>query len=157
MKAVLKKLIAQSLARLGYEVVRRPRPYQIVEPWFSRTEAIADDVVSDTWRSNVLHMANRNYRPLRLVYWRPRWGDDARLKYICDFLDLRGKRVLELGPFEGYHSILLDKLGARAQVAVEWREENYRKCLRVRAKFWARICTTTCRTSRCWPRWSSGL
>jgi len=135
MKSVLKTLIAQSLGRLGYEVVRRPRPYQTVEPWFSHPEAIADDAVPDGWFSNVLHMANRHYRPERLAYRRPSYGEDARVKYVCDFLDLRGKRVLELGPFEGYHSILLDKLGVGAHVAVEWKEDNYRKCLRIKAKY----------------------
>lgn len=134
MRTALKELIARSLGRLGYQVVRRPRPYHTVEPWFSQADAIADEVVGG-WASHVLHMANRHYRPPRLAYRRRIWGEDARLKYICDFLDLRGTRVLEIGPFEGYHSILLDKMGARAHVAVEWNEENYRKCLRIKAKY----------------------
>ena len=53
-------------------------------------------------------MANRNYRPAVLQYRRSKYGDDQRLKYIVNFLDLRGPRTLEPGPFGGHHSVLLE-------------------------------------------------
>lgn len=135
MRTIAKDAIAFLLARLGYEIVRRPRPYVKVEPWFSQAEPIADEAIADGWKSQVLHLRNRHHRPPRLGYRRLRWGEDTRLKYICDFLDVRDRRVLELGPFEGYYSVLLDKLGASRTVAVEWKEDNYRKCLRVKEKY----------------------
>jgi hypothetical protein len=57
---------------------------------------------------------------------------DARLAYVLSFLDLRGARVLELGPLEGFFSVLLEKLGVRSTVAVEGRAENLEKCRRVK-------------------------
>lgn len=93
---------------------------------------IGDDVIADEWISNVLHMANRNHRPPFLAHRRTRFGDDQRLKYILIFLDVREQRVLELGPLEGYHSVMLEKLGIRENVAIEGRADNVRKCLRVK-------------------------
>ena len=40
-----------------------------------------------------------------------------------------GKRILELGPLEGGHSYMLEKLGAESIVAVEANTRSYLKCL----------------------------
>jgi SAM-dependent methyltransferase len=51
------------------------------------------------------------------------------------------KRVLELGPFEGYQTFLIDKLGASEITSVEGNNINFLKCLclkevyGIRAKF----------------------
>jgi hypothetical protein len=60
---------------------------------------------------------------------------DRRLDYAIWFLDLRNATVLELGPLEGYFSVLLEKLGVTRSVAVEARHENLTKCLHVQQLF----------------------
>jgi SAM-dependent methyltransferase len=64
----------------------------------------------------------------------PRGGDD-RVKYLLYFLDLRDLRVLDLGPRDGHHTIMLEKMGAREIVSVEGRQQNYEECLRVKERF----------------------
>jgi hypothetical protein len=44
-------------------------------------------------------------------------------------------RVLELGPLEGHHSILIEKMGAKENIAIESRQDNYVRCLRVKEKY----------------------
>jgi hypothetical protein len=81
-------------------------------------------------------MANRDYRPQVLHYHRIGIEEeDACLKYIASFLDVRDRRILEIGPFEGYHSIFLEKMGVRENIAIESRPENLRKCQRIKEKF----------------------
>lgn len=79
-------------------------------------------------------MANRHYRPPELVYKRMA-ADDNRLKYILYFLDVRDQRVLELGPMEGHHSVILEKMGVREAVAVEGRPDNLSRCLKTKNVF----------------------
>jgi 2-polyprenyl-3-methyl-5-hydroxy-6-metoxy-1,4-benzoquinol methylase len=80
-------------------------------------------------------IANRQWRPDTLGYKTSRWGDDVRLKHILYFLDVRGQRVLELGPRSGHHSVLLDKMGAKEIVGVEARPENIERCNLARDRF----------------------
>ena len=80
------------------------------------------------------YILNRAHQPSTLIYPRFR-GDDQRLKYILYFLDVRGARVLELGPFEGHHTILLDKMGAREIVGLEARADNVVKCQWTRSQY----------------------
>lgn len=94
-----------------------------------------------TWGYHAPQMANRSYRPPRLVYRRTEYGDDHRLKYLLYFLDVRDQRVLELGPYEGHHSILLEKLGVRETVSLEARPDNYQKCLHIQQRY--RLTRTT--------------
>jgi hypothetical protein len=77
-------------------------------------------------------MANQRFQPHDLRYTAPPGAEDKRLKYIAYFLDVRGWRVLELGPRNGHLSVLLDKLGAREIVGVEGRQENVDECNRTR-------------------------
>lgn len=79
--------------------------------------------------------ANRNYRPAVLQYRRNKFGDDQRLKYIVNFLDLRELRTLEPGPFGGHHSIVLEKMGVRENIAIESRTDNLQLCLRIKEKY----------------------
>ncbi len=80
-------------------------------------------------------LANRNYRPAVLQYRRNKFGDDQRLKYIVNFLDLRELRTLEPGPFGGHHSIVLEKMGVRENIAIESRTDNLQLCLRIKEKY----------------------
>jgi hypothetical protein len=83
----------------------------------------------------VEQMANRNWRPDRLAYALPRQGPDERLKYLLYFLDVRGKRVLELGPRAGHHTFFLDKMGAREIVGVEGRPTNVEVCNETKERY----------------------
>jgi SAM-dependent methyltransferase len=83
------------------------------------------------WEPSEL-VANQRWRPDTLSYSAPPEAEDKRIKYIAYFLDVRGWRVLELGPRTGHHSVLLDKLGAREIVGVEGRQENVEICNRTR-------------------------
>lgn len=62
--------------------------------------------------------------------------DDARFSaWLETGVEIRGKRVLELGPLEGAHSKYLCEAGAREVVAVEGRPQNYLKCCLVKNVF----------------------
>ena len=98
------------------------------------TPAPVDELLGGPWIYHVLQMANRYYRPSVLRYHRA-VGDDNRLKYITYFLDVRDQRVLEIGPLEGHHSVILEKMGVRENIAIEGRAENLKKCLRVKEKY----------------------
>ena len=55
--------------------------------------------------------------------------DDARVVWVDRLLGLRGKSILELGPFEAYNTFQFWKLGADPITAVEGNSTNYLKCL----------------------------
>jgi hypothetical protein len=42
---------------------------------------------------------------------------------------------LETGPLEGHHSVILEKMGVRENIAIEGRAENLKKCLRIKEKY----------------------
>lgn len=80
-------------------------------------------------------LGNRTFRSDEITLRRTKWGEDYRLKYILMMLDVRGLNVLELGPYWGYHTFMLDKLGAAGVVAVEGRESNIRVCEKVKQRY----------------------
>lgn len=80
-------------------------------------------------------MGNHRHRAADATLRRNQWGEDYRLKYLLLFLDVRDLAVLELGPFWGYHSLMLDKMGAARIVGVEGRENNIRTCENVKQCF----------------------
>lgn len=123
------KRIAKRLVRArGIEITTAaPEP---TPSWVGDVDPIQDPSVGGAWRTAVLHLANRHHRPSR--FGKVRQGGQARLEYLTWFLDVRGARVLELGPLEGFYSVILDKLGIRSAVAVEARPENLEKCRRVK-------------------------
>jgi SAM-dependent methyltransferase len=125
-KTGLKKVVQA----FGYEI-RKIQPKAAEQ----ECDPIQDEVISGPWVTDVLHMANQHCRPQVLCYRRTIYGDDQRLKYVTYFLDLRGYRVLELGPLEGHHSILLEKMGVRENIAIEARAENLRRCNRIKEKY----------------------
>lgn len=59
--------------------------------------------------------------------------DDGRIRWGNDqFGGFRGMRVLELGPLEGDHTFLLDRLGVAETVAVEANRRAFLRCLLVK-------------------------
>jgi SAM-dependent methyltransferase len=57
---------------------------------------------------------------------------DPRIEELAKRFDVKGARVLELGCLEGMHSLILQKLGAKEVIAIEGREDNFKKCLIVK-------------------------
>jgi hypothetical protein len=128
-RALIARAINKTLGRFNYVVEKLPeRDVRDDRP------APTDEVIAGPWISHVLQMVNRNYRPQVLHYHR-REIEDERLKYIAYFLDVRDLRILEIGPLEGYHSVVLEKMGVRENLAIEGRADNLRKCQRIKEKF----------------------
>ena len=120
----MKKIIRFILRKFGFEVRKINKSFLNDQPltakWIkdSEPEPNVDEVIKEGWVSNVLHMANKNYTPPNLSYLRTQDGEDYRIKYVAYSLDLRDQRVLEMGPFEGRHSVLIEKMGARENIAI---------------------------------------
>ena len=126
----MKALIKKTLARFGYAIRRLPERDDSDD-----SPAPTDEVTAGPWFSHALQMGNRYYRPKVLHYHRGEI-EDERLKYITYFLDVRDQRILEeIGPFEGYHSVVLEKMGVRENISIESRAENLRKCQRIKEKY----------------------
>jgi SAM-dependent methyltransferase len=124
--------LARQLARrLGYEL--RLVDSEPCQPpvWTIPTGPRPDD----GYYSLVSQLANRSFTPCSRRYYPYNSGHDERLKYLLYFLDVRNCRVLELGPFEGYHTVLLDKLGAASIVAIEARRANFERCLSIQKRY----------------------
>jgi 2-polyprenyl-3-methyl-5-hydroxy-6-metoxy-1,4-benzoquinol methylase len=135
----MKTLFKEAARKFGYEIQKIERPSlrdKLLPPWVYRDgPAPTDELEEGPWFYHVLQMANRHYRPSRLAYHRTSYGEDHRVKYIVYFLDLRDVRILELGPLEGHHSVLFEKLGVRENIAIEARADNLRKCSRIKEKY----------------------
>ncbi len=56
--------------------------------------------------------------------------EDGRIAYADEqFGGIKGMRVIELGPLEGGHSYMLDRLGADEVIAVEANQRAFLRCL----------------------------
>jgi SAM-dependent methyltransferase len=138
---MLKHLFKKLLRSAGLELRRIGSiQYGLLPPWVASEPPLTKDEVNkgaevEAEPLAAEPLANRTYRPPRLAYRRTQYGDDHRLKYILYFLDLRDQRVLELGPFHGVHSFILEKMGVRETVAVEGRESNIDKCMKFKNKY----------------------
>lgn len=124
--------LARQLARrLGYEL-------RLVdsEPWkFPAWTIPAGPRPDDGYYSLVGQLANPSFTPCPRRYYPDANGHDERLKYLLYFLDVRNRSVLELGPFEGYHTVIIDKLGASSIVAIEAQRANFERCLSVQKRY----------------------
>src|SRR5205814_564703 len=54
---------------------------------------------------------------------------DSRIEWAGERLGLKGKSILELGPLEGGHTYMLEKMGAESIVAIEANTKAFLKCL----------------------------
>lgn len=58
--------------------------------------------------------------------------NDPRIAWLNGQVDLKGKRVLELGPMEGGHAYMMEQMGIQETVAVEANTRAFLKCLVVK-------------------------
>jgi len=59
--------------------------------------------------------------------------DDGRITWGVDVLgDVEGRRILELGPLEGAHTSMLDRMGAAEIVSIEANRRAFLRCLVVK-------------------------
>jgi 2-polyprenyl-3-methyl-5-hydroxy-6-metoxy-1,4-benzoquinol methylase len=63
---------------------------------------------------------------------RAHFSHDVRVLECDKIVSVSGKSVLELGPYEGYHSYWLEKLGAASITSIESNRTSYLKCLIVK-------------------------
>lgn len=61
--------------------------------------------------------------------------EDPRLALFLNEISVEGKRILELGPLEGGHTVALTRAGAREVVAIEGRPENLARSLLIKNVF----------------------
>jgi hypothetical protein len=81
----------------------------------------AFDLFSGQWSTAVPGIANSGKVPL---------FDDARISsFATEIGGFTGMRVLELGPLEGGHSAMLERMGAASVTAVEANQRAFLKCL----------------------------
>jgi hypothetical protein len=66
--------------------------------------------------------------------------EDDRIPLLASFASPKGMRVLELGPLEAGHSLLLHNLGAREVISLEGRLVNYLKCCVIKNIFQLSSC-----------------
>lgn len=61
---------------------------------------------------------------------------DSRVDWaLAQLGSIEGKTVLEIGPFEGFHSYRFHKNGAKEVVSIESSRENFLKCLVVKEMY----------------------
>jgi len=119
MRSLVNRTINKTLARFDYKIQRL---------------AERDDQDNAPWPPDeIIRMTNCYYRRDILRFSRD--FEDRRLKYITSFIDVRDKRVLEIGPYLGYFSVLLEKMGVRENIAIESRTDNLHKCQCVKRQF----------------------
>lgn len=58
--------------------------------------------------------------------------NDARIYWLMDQVDLKGLKVLELGPLEAGHTFMLEKMGGAEVVAIEANAGAFLRCLIVK-------------------------
>lgn len=61
--------------------------------------------------------------------------DDARIHWMNEVFNLSGKSILELGPLEAAHTVMMERLGAKSIVAVEGNQRAFLKCLCIKEIF----------------------
>jgi len=61
--------------------------------------------------------------------------EDSRIAWMDQVFQVRGSSVLELGPLEGAHSYMMNKMDARSITAVEANKRAFLKCLCIKEIF----------------------
>ena len=101
-----------------------------IEPFYEKRRATmqaAIDLFRGQWKSAFPEASGLQAGEARMF-------DDPRPSWAQENLPggLAGKSVLELGPFEGYQTYLLEQLGAGSIVSIEGNSFNFLKCLVVK-------------------------
>ncbi|HZM69124.1 MAG TPA: class I SAM-dependent methyltransferase [Candidatus Cryosericum sp.] len=85
------------------------------------------DIFSDEWASRLPPPLDGHRAGSHPLF------DDARIRWLDrEVGGVAGKSALELGPLEGGHAYMLERLGAEEVVAVEGNTRAYLKCLIVK-------------------------
>lgn len=92
----------------------------------SPIDANAFDLFEDAW-STLFRSGNGQH----LTKGKFDGTNDARIDWLCSKIDLRGKNVLELGPLEAAHTVMLEKAGADV-LSVEANVGAFLRCLVVK-------------------------
>ena len=93
------------------------------------TDINAFDLFRESWSTTFIEDGGQ-----RLTIGNFDGTNDARLRWLASRLDIKGLRVLELGPLEAAHSLFLEKLGADV-LAVEANIGAFLRCLAVKNQF----------------------
>ena len=125
----VKTLIKKALWACGYDIHKRQPQAPL------KNSILTDEVVSGPWVGRALQVSNRYYRPPVLQHHRSKYGDDTRLEYITDFLDVRDQRILEIGPLKGTLVPSSKKWACAKIYAIESRAIRLRKCRRTKEKY----------------------
>jgi SAM-dependent methyltransferase len=136
---MIKQFVKYAFRKMGFDIRRIPKTppvWQYPEPpeWMHTGPKVTYAEMEDV-SYLFATLGNRVHNSKDITLRRTPSGEDYREKYILKALDVRGKRVLELGPYHGLHTFFLDKLGAAAVVAVEGREKNLRVCEMMKQRY----------------------
>lgn len=95
------------------------------------------DILKDQWISKEWISADQSAAALRSSGQRatPLFDDDRVRFWDQQIGGFAGKRVLELGPLEGAHTVLISACGAAEILAIEANRRAYLKCLIVKELF----------------------
>jgi protein-L-isoaspartate O-methyltransferase len=124
-KATLRAALPSQLGRR--RLVSPPADDALLDNYTSEPPSpqLAVDIFAGEWSS---HLPDH----LKVVSGGSRLFEDSRIDRIIEWVgDIRGMRVLELGPLEGGHTYMLDRAGAVVE-AIEANSRAYLKCLVVK-------------------------
>ena len=89
------------------------------------------DIFSGEWSSRLPADSNLITAPGSAALF-----DDSRIDWVAEILGyFSGKTCLELGPLEGGHSFMMQKMGAKKIIAIEANSRAFLKCLCIKEIF----------------------
>jgi hypothetical protein len=132
---MLKELFRPKTSRPEPPAPHQPWKHPEPRPWMHTGDQVTTVAEVEDPAFLFSMYGNRKFRSPNITNRRTVWGEDFRLKYILTALDVRGLRVLELGPYLGYHTLILDKLGASTIVSIEGREKNIAVCEKMKQQY----------------------
>lgn len=130
------KNIAQAFLRLfGYELVKYKARPPVYESETKQIDKFSIKRIFDyfpAWVSKIeisdhAYGGTADYTTQRISI--------LNVPQLYDYVDFKGKSVLELGPLEGGNTIILSKMGVSKIIAIEGRVENYIKCCIIKNLF----------------------
>lgn len=125
----LRKAVSRLFCPQGVDKAQQKNPAAI-QPYYEKrapSRQTIIDIFGGSWKS-VLPGGESGTKHM---------FEDRRMDWLAEKIagGMQGKSVLELGPFEGYHTYQLDKLGAREIVSVEGNSINFLKCLCIKEMY----------------------